>query len=310
MSARDLHAVVIGDATVALVTDAPLLHATAFAREQRGDAIIAAVQAARLGATTALVARVGDDVFGDWLLETWEREELHLDFAYRGRGRNALTLESRADGPHRALLYRAGGAASALDRDDVAQVPWRRARVAFATGPTLALGPSPRAAVLRAFELAREAGVHTILDPCLRAGAWPEEDDPATTAALHELLPMVDTLVIGAPYATGRLLTRANAAEAAQEARRRGVPRVVVRDSGRAAVLAEGHQVTRVEAPNGGHLGDDAGWATGSFAGALIAGLAAGRPLDAACLQALEAMGRTLAGTGAGFARLPRDLAA
>ncbi|MCA9518766.1 MAG: hypothetical protein KC635_27715, partial [Myxococcales bacterium] len=190
LASRDLHALVIGDASVALVADAPLVRADTLARDQRGDALIAAVQAARLGAATAFVTRVGDDVFGDWLLESWEAEGLHLDFARRCHGRNALVLASRADGPHRAVAYREGSVAAQLDDSDVDGLPYGRARALFASGATQALGPSPSAAILRAFEHARAAGVQTVFDPSLRAGLWPGPDgDRAAQAAFDALLP-------------------------------------------------------------------------------------------------------------------------
>lgn len=308
-ASRDLHALIIGDASVALVAEAPLVRAETLARDQRGDALIAAVQAARLGAVTAFVTRVGDDVFGDWLLESWEAEGLHLDFARRCHGRNALLLASRADGPHRAVAYREGSVAAQLDDSDVDGLPYRRARTLFASGATQALGPSPSGALLRAFERAREAGVETIFDPSLRAGLWPGADgDRAAQAAFDALLPLTDVLVVGAPYASGKLLGQAGAADAARAALHRGVRRVVVRDSGRGAVVGEAGRVARLEASGGEPLGNDAIWPPAAFDGALVAALAAGDDLAEAGRRALAALAASRSGRGRGFDRLAREL--
>lgn len=303
---RDLDVVAVGEAIVALTADESLLDATSFAREQRGDALLTVVQAARLGAATVFVTRVGDDVFGDWLLESWEREGVHLDFAQRCAGHNALLLSSRVDGAHRAIVYRDGSVGVGLDAGDLDPVPWGWTQLAFATGSTQALGPGPEAAVAHALASARAAGARAVYDPALRAGLWPS--DAAAARAFEATLPDVDLLVISAPYATGKLLGRAAADEAAREATRRGVGQTIVREPGGDLVVADRGAIRRVavdthEAAAGGD--DDPTWARASFDGALLAALARGRGLVDAARFARTAAERTLATDARGFARLP-----
>src|SRR5690606_3775222 len=141
-----------------------------------------------------------------WLLARWERAGLHLDGARRCRGRNAIVLRSRDDGPRTAIAYREGGVASALDRSDLDGVPWRRARLLYVSGTTQALGPGATATVLHALEAARAAEVTTVHAPGLRSGVWPDDAWDRARRAFDEATPLVDVLVIGAPIASAKLL--------------------------------------------------------------------------------------------------------
>lgn len=295
---RELGVVVIGDGQIALAADGPLEEAIMFRRTQTGDGVETAVAAARMGVEVAFVTRVGSDVFGDWLLETWEDEHLHLDYARRVSGRNALTLVGADADGRQSISYREGVAATQIDEDDVTPVPWELARVAFAPGATQALGPRPRAAVRRAFELARQHGVTTVYDPTLRPGTWPGTGSTAARAAFDELLPLTDVLVIDSPYATGKLLGYADAEEAIREAAFKGGPsRVVIRRGRRELLISDRGTITRLALEDPPEVLRSGG-ATSAFDGALLARLAEGVNLvDAAQTagraQALALGGRT-----------------
>jgi len=297
--------VVIGDATVALTTDEPLGSALTLTRGQRGSALVSCVQAARLGASALFVARVGADALGEWLLESWERQGVHLDFARKCPGRNALWLASDADGLHHAVSYREGSAQTTLSPEDLDGIPWGWTTLVFATGATQALGPGPAATIAQAFERGRTAGARTIFDPTLRAGLWPS--DGAAKRAFEALLPLTDMLVLDAPYASGKLLGLANAEEAAREVVHRGVRRVVVRDGDRGALTLDGKTLRRVALPDGLELPPtrDPAWGRASFDGALVAALARGQALPEAAGFALRALAHTRSADGAGFDRLP-----
>lgn len=307
LKGRDLDVVVIGDATIALTTDEPLARVGALTRSQRGDALVTCVQASRLGAATMFVTRVGDDALGDWLLESWEREGIHLDFTKKTHGRNALHLVSQVDGPHNAIAYREGSAQTTLAPEDLDGIPWGWTALVFAAGATQALGPGPEATIARAFELGRAAGARTVFDPTLRSGLW--SSDAAAKRAFDAILPLTDVLVIGAPYASGKLLGHAAAEDAAREAARRGVRQVVVRDGGRGVLSIEGAELRRVTASADppSHANDDPSWPRASFDGALLASLARGVRLADAAAFALHALHHTRASTGAGFERLPGE---
>lgn len=281
---RELAVVAIGDGQMALVTDAPLSEAATFRRDQGGDALLTAVSAARCGVHAALVTRVGTDACSEALLESWDEEGLHLDYANQVAGRNGMTLIG-SDG---VVAFREGAAAH-LEPKDVAMVPWGLTQFAFAPGSTLALGPHPARTVKVAFQGARSHGATTVFDPSLHPGLWPEGNPNAAKAAFDELLPLVDLLIISGPFATAQLLRRASAVEAAEEAQRRGVSRVIVRH-GRQHCLVVDRDRSRelsLESPTGA-LVSAAGEA--HFNGVLMAKLAHGESLDEAARHALAAI--------------------
>ncbi len=285
---RDLGLVVIGDGQVALVADGPLDEALVYRRSQTGNALLTAIGGARLGLEVALVTRLGSDAFTPWLLQSWEAEYLHLDYARQVAGRNAVALVGADADGRQEQVYREGAAAT-LDVDDVAPVPWELTRYVYAPGATSALGPRPHEAVRSAFAAARSKGAVTIHDPTLRSGLWPEDAESRAKEAFDDLLPLTDILVIGAPFATGRLLARATAEEAAQAAQRRGVPRVVVRLGGqRGCLVVDRDEVTQIPGVEPPEVRRSGWGAEAAFTAGLVAGLVRGQSLAEAAATALE----------------------
>jgi len=274
--------VVVGDAQIAMVADGPVGTATTFRRSQSGDALLTAVVVSRLNHPVAFVTRVGSDGFTQGLLESWDAESLHLDYARQVAGRNAVALLGGGD----AVRLR-DGAAAGLDEDDVAAILWQATHMVFAPGSTSALGPQPQAAVVAAFSAARQRGVTTIYDPTLHRGVWPDKAPQAARAAFEELLPLIDVLVISAPFATGQLLQRANATEAANAGQRRGLSQIVIRHGRRGCVIVDHDQVTEFAVPTSAStrttpLGEAV------FNGALMAAMTDGASLEDAARAALR----------------------
>lgn len=283
---RGLGLVVIGDAHVTLSADEPLQRAGTYRRTLGGDALLTAVVAARAGVEVALVTRVGEDDFTDWMLQSFEAERLHLDYTRQVAGPNALMLLGTGREGRQSARYVGAGSGVALAPSDLADIPWDLVRFVFVPGSLQALGTSERQAAVAAFEAARAAGVQTLYDPTLVPGLWARDDTGAPRAAFEALLPHTDILVVGAPYATGKLLGRPVAAEAAREALHRGVTAVVVRHSDGSAVVADARGA--VTLPGAGAAHGDAS-RPAIFDGALAAALATGRPLAEAAERALAA---------------------
>lgn len=286
---RGLGLVVVGDAHLTLSGEEPLERATAYRRTLGGDALLTAVVAARAGVEVALVTRVGEDDFTDWMLQSFEAERLHLDYTRQVAGPNALMLLGTGREGRQRARYVGAGSSVALAPSDLADIPWDLVRYVFVPGSLQALGSSERQTAVAAFETARAAGVRTLYDPALVPGLWPRDETGAPRAArgaFDAMLPHTDILVVGAPYATGKLLGRPVAAEAAREALNRGVSAVVVRHSDGSAVVADSRGIVTLPGAEGAH-GDASRPAI--FDGALAAALALGRPLAEAAALAMAA---------------------
>ncbi|HEY0444245.1 MAG TPA: sugar kinase [Candidatus Limnocylindrales bacterium] len=174
--------VTLGECLIALVASAtgPLTEATTFERHVAGAEANVAVGLARLGHSVEYAGRVGADGFGTTILRKLRGEGVGVS-ALRvdpTASTGIMVRERRALGPAQVLYYRAGSAGSMLALEDVdgAAPLFEGARWLHVTGITPALSASARAAVERAAEHARAAGMTVSLDLNFRRRLWSEAD--------------------------------------------------------------------------------------------------------------------------------------
>lgn len=250
-----------------------------------------AVAAARLGARTALVARLGRDRRGDELAERLSAEG--VDLRHVGRDAEAATGAAVILVDHRGekeilIAPGANGRMSAADVDAAADLI-RSARV------VLCQLEIPLEVVLAACRMARTAGAKTILDP---APARPLPDE------LLRLLDVIRPNAVEAEALTGvPVRDRAAARRAAKVLMGRGVGAVAVQagDEGNLLVWADGEcwmpklPVKSIDATGAGD----------AFAAGLAVMLAEGRPLGEAgpFANAAAALATTVVGAQSGLPR-------
>lgn len=232
------------------------LLASHFERQPGGKGSNAAVAAARQGARVGLVARIGGDDFGQMGLDLWTREGIDARHAVRAEGETngtALILVY-ADGDNSIAVYPGAGTGLQASHVQDAQAMVAGARVVMASCEV------PLSATQQAFQLARQHGVTTLLNP---APAMPLPD---------ELWPLVDVLTPN----EGELQALAGETDTGRAARRlleRGVGAVVVTLGAQGCALYRpGEPALRVS----GHpmkVADTIG-AGDTFTGALAAALA------------------------------------
>ncbi|MEY4227314.1 MAG: hypothetical protein RL190_2071 [Actinomycetota bacterium] len=276
--------VVVGSVNVDLVVRVGRLPAPGetvsggvFARHGGGKGANQAVAAARAGARTAIVGRVGTDADGDAALA--ELAAAGVDVAHVSRDPEAHT----------------GVALIAVDGDG-------RNQIAVAPGANRAIGPfpaglldgdpgcvrlsieAPDPVLVEAAQAARAAGWAVVCNPA------PQRDlDPALLATRPLLVPNEHEAAaltgMDDPEAAARLL-----------AGRSGAPVVVTLGAAGALVVADG-AATRVPAPAVDVV--DTTGAGDALCGTLAAGLAAGRVLGDAVGDAVEAASHSTTRAGA-----------
>lgn len=120
-----------------------------------------AVAAARSGAQTAFVGQVGTDNGGEMMIKDLQDNGIDTTGIREndqvGTGSAAILLDE--DGQNSILVY--GGANQQLSVDDVAAAKQQIAAADF----VIAQFETPQAATLKAFQIAKENGVKTILNP-------------------------------------------------------------------------------------------------------------------------------------------------
>jgi len=242
-----------------------------------------AIQAARAGARTAIVAAIGEDGPGDEALALWAANEIDTRCVARladaGTGMAAILVDAAAEN---VIVVDSGANAWLTPAHVEAAAP-----MIGASRLALAQLETPQAATLRAFQLAREGGAHTMLN----AAPALEHLDPA-------LLALTDILVVN--EGEGRAISGHDRAAAIGEALLQRAARAVVLTLGaEGAMLFEHHRAPRAARPPRVDVVDTTG-AGDAFAGAFAARWA--RTGDAAAALAWGVAAGALACTAKGAA--------
>lgn len=301
--------VVVGATMIDLISNVPrlprpgeTLHGSSFSLGYGGKGANQAVMAARLGARTALVAKVGTDGFGTGTLSNLSTQGVDTTHVHRtdAAASGVAPISVVPDGTN-AITIVAG--ANALLTP--AEVEASRELLTSAAVVVCQL-EVPTEVSCTALTLARAAGVRTILNPA-----------PAQADLPTELLGLADIVCPNEPET--ELLTGLpvagddDALAAARALRARGPGAVVLTLGARGCLVVDDQGATTLPAPE--VTASDTTGAGDAFVGSLAALLAAGRDLRPAAGLAnqVAALSVTRPGTQTSFPQrdeLPDDVKA
>ncbi len=257
-----------------------------------GCASNAALALARLGVRALVCGRVGDDVFGRFVADTFAAHGIDARGLQVDAGRaTSQSLIVNVQGQDRRFIH-SFGANVGLTAEDLD--PWLAAnpRVVYVGGYLILPGLDPDALAER-FARARQAGAMTVLDV-----ATPGPGD--YLSRLRAVLPETDVFLPNTDEAT-LILGDPDPVRQALAFRDLGVKRVIVTCGDRGAIVVSDALRVRVGAYSVPSL--DATGGGDAFDAGYIAGLVAGRPeLD--CLRLASALGASCVravGTTAGL---------
>ncbi|MEM0908689.1 MAG: sugar kinase [Pseudomonadota bacterium] len=265
-----------------------------------GDTSNAAIAAARQGAQSGVIARIGADAFGDGLMALWAEEGVST--AHVTQDDAAPTgiyfVHHDADG-HRFSYRRSGSAASVMTPQDLPVEAIRSAKVLHLSGISLAISSSACDACFAAMRIAREAGVKVSLDTNLRTLLWPVD---RARAVIHAAMAFADIALPGLDDA--RALLGVDDPHAIAARYRAMGPSTVALTLGEAgALVADGDDVATI--PSRPARVVDASGAGDCFDGAFLARLTQGDSVGAAAHYAAVAASLSVEGYGA-IAPVPR----
>ena len=298
---RDFDVVALGEAMVEFNQTSPgLPH---YLQGFGGDTSNAVIAAARAGARTAYLTRIGDDSFGRSLLELWRQEGVDTQAVDLDPGQpTGLYFVTHGPKGHEFSYRRAGSAASQmtpgwLDRGPAQAI--RDSKMLHVSGISMAISPDACATVMAAMRIARDAGTLVSLDSNLRLKLWPLEHARAALRAAIALadifLPSLDDLATLADCSDPDALV--------DWSHQAGAASVVLKLGGDGALASDGKHRQRIT----GHavpLADATG-AGDCFCGNLLARVTAGDTLFDAARWANAAAAIAVQGFGA-VAPLPR----
>ncbi len=142
-----------------------------------GDTMNVAIAAARLGARSAMVTKLGEDPFGEAIENLLRKEGVATDTVLRhGSAPTGLYLVTHGPGGHHFTYYRKGSAASLMGSSDVPQHLMASTKYLHVSGISQAISGAGRMAVDRAIYLARRAGALVSYDTNLRVRLWSADE--------------------------------------------------------------------------------------------------------------------------------------
>lgn len=136
-----------------------------------------AIGLTRLGIPARWVGRVGADGIGERIVRELTAEGVDVAAATDPRATTGLMVKEQGTTDARPVIYyRSGSAGSRLSPEDVEAAGIADAALLHVTGITPGLSESAQAAVRRAVEIARGAGVLVSFDLNHRPGVWGDRD--------------------------------------------------------------------------------------------------------------------------------------
>jgi len=265
-----------------------------------GDTSNAVIAAARAGAKTAYLTRLGQDTFGDALMALWQREGVDTSGIERNtQAHTGIYFVTHGAKGHEFSYLRAGSAASRMTPAWLPRALVHQSKILHVSGISLAISATARDTVFEAMKQAREAGTLVSFDSNLRLKLWSlEEARAAITRAIGMcdlFLPSVDDVNV--------LSGRSDPDAIIAWSHELGAKQVVLKLGAEGALVSDGKQRERIA----GHRVEvvDATGAGDCFCGNLLARIALGDSLVDAARYANAAAAIAVQGFGA-VAPLPR----
>jgi 2-dehydro-3-deoxygluconokinase len=268
-----------------------------------GDTSNSAIAAARQGATAAYCTLIGEDPFGDLLLDLWRQEKVDTSTVGRRSGApTAIYFVTHGEQGHTFTYYRKDSAASRMTPADLPGAALESTRLLHVSGITLAVSPSMRETAMTAIARMRKAGRMVSFDTNLRLKLWPVE---TAREAIHAALGQSDIALPSLEDAAA-LTGLTDPLAILDFYRGMGIPLVVLKCGAEGVIVGNaegrwrltGHRVPTVDATGAGDCFD------GAFLAEMVRGAS---PLDAVA-YANAAAALTTIGYGA-VAPIPRRAA-
>lgn len=224
-----LDIIAIGESLIELSSDTKLCFSECLHKYYGGDALASAIAALRAGSRVGFITRVGDDVFKEFLLESWQAEGLDISQVKLANEPNGIYFITRPSVHEKEVsYYRRKIAPSKLSIEDISEEYIANSKALYSSGTTMALSMSASEAVLKAFTIAKEKGLITAFDPNYSSRFSTPED---ARENFNTIIPYVDILFMNDKYDTTNILELESAENIIKNLWDSGVSTVIIKSS-------------------------------------------------------------------------------
>ncbi|TCP29847.1 fructokinase [Scopulibacillus darangshiensis] len=145
-----------------------------FDREAAGAPAIVAGVVSLLGKKSAMIGKIGNDVFGDYLIE--KLSKCGVDTVHLGKVKNqtAISFTAVNGDKEQDIFYRQGSADTTLKPDDIDEAWFKNGDILYYASASLVQNPA-RGAVEKALKSAGKKGSIIVFAPRLSINDWPNE---------------------------------------------------------------------------------------------------------------------------------------
>ena len=259
-----------------------------------GDASNAVIAAARAGAHCGYVSAVGDDTFGQILMQLWQSAGVDTaQCAIESGANTGIYFVTHGEAGHEFSYRRAGSAASQMQLTEAQREALKQTQWLHYSGISLAISGNARQQCAAAARIAKAAGAQISFDSNLRLKLWSLDDArlhmiPAI-ASCDLFLPSLDDVTLLSDLSDPQAILRWS--------HDLGAKHVVLKMGSKGVLLSDGVQQSRIEPITVKAI--DATGAGDCFAGNLLARLALGDDLKTAARYANAAAALSVQGFGA-----------
>jgi 2-dehydro-3-deoxygluconokinase len=259
-----------------------------------GDTSNAVIAASRAGARCGYVSAVGDDAFGELLMDLWQIADIDIALCAIDSGApTGLYFVTHGKAGHEFSYRRAGSAASSMKLNDAQRAALQHTQWLHYSGISQAISENAREQCAAAVRIAKAAGALISFDSNLRLKLWSLED-----ARLH-MIPAIASCDLFLPSLDDvtQLSGLSDPQAIVRWSHDLGAKLVVLKMGAEGVLLSDGTQQNHI-APIQVHAVDATG-AGDCFAGNLLARLALGDDLKTAARYANAAAAMSVQGFGA-----------
>ncbi len=141
---------------------------------------------AKLGGNSNMVGKIGDDPFGDFLIETLKENGVSVDFLIKTKeAKTALAFVSlQNNGERDFMFYREPSADMLLEKEDL-QPQWFNDALIYHFGSISLIDNPVREATIEGMKLANDQNILISFDPNVRLPLWKSEDDAREQILTH-----------------------------------------------------------------------------------------------------------------------------